>query len=352
MNVIQETTSHEEVVEEIQVPHDDFVQEQQPKKRRKRTSSSYKKAPQAPKRSKSPYICFSTVKHKEIKATMGGDAKVSDVAKKVAEVWRNLTSDEKKHWEEEAERDKQRYQEEKANYTGPWKIPSKRVKKDEGAPKRPMSSFLYYAQKMRPVVKEQNPEKRNTDISKVLGEMWKNCSEEERNIYIQREAAERERYKLAITAWDEKQAEKIADQEKVHIESISMPPDMSAQNSQMQYGQYYDPNYMMGQSQSMNSYMQYPQMQQYSSSYGMYPAQNYGYYSYPQMQQQQQQQHYGMPQNAPPSPPTSHMAPQQQSMHHGQQNMQHVQQPNYMHQNSGYGYSQSGPSDHGYPPLD
>uniref|UniRef100_A0A6U5FYY9 HMG box domain-containing protein n=1 Tax=Corethron hystrix TaxID=216773 RepID=A0A6U5FYY9_9STRA len=330
----------------IQVPTEDFQLE--PKKRRKRTSATYKKAPQAPKRSKSPYICFSTVKHKEIKDTMGPDAKVSDVAKKVAQVWRNLTDEEKKHWELEAEKDKQRYQEEKANYTGPWKIPSKRVKKDEGAPKRPMSSFLYYAQKMRPLVKEQNPEKRNTDISKVLGEMWKNCSEEERNIYVKREAEERERYKLAISAWDEKQAEKIADEEKVHIDT--MPIDMSGQSPQMQYGQYYDPNYMIGQHQSMNPYMQYPQMQQYPPSYGMYPSQNYGYYSYPPMQQQhhhhqqqQQQQHnYGMIPNAPPSPPSSHMPPQSQSM-----------QQNYMHPyNSGY-VPVTGPADHhGYPSHD
>jgi len=331
MNPLTESISHEEGEE--QVPSEDFQLE--PKKRRKRTSSSYKKAPQAPKRSKSPYICFSTVKHKEIKESMGPEAKVSDVAKKVAEIWRSLTDDEKKHWEQEAEKDKQRYQEEKANYTGPWKIPSKRVKKDEGAPKRPMSSFLYYAQKMRPLVKEQNPDKRNTDISKVLGEMWKNCSEEERNVYIQREAEERERYKLAISAWDEKQAEKVADQEKAQVESI--PPDMTGQNNQVQYGQYYDPNYMMGQQQPVNHYAQYPQMQQYQQpSYGMYPTQSYSYYSYPQMQQPT----YGMAPNAPPSPPSSHMPMPNQT--------QSMQQ-NYMHSYSSGYVPATGPVDHGYP---
>ncbi len=47
---------------------------------------------------------------------------------------------------------------------------------------------------------------RNTEISRVLGEMWKKASAEERAPHIEREAAEREKYKVAIAKWREEEA--------------------------------------------------------------------------------------------------------------------------------------------------
>mmetsp|Transcript_52764 Transcript_52764/g.58956 ORF Transcript_52764/g.58956 Transcript_52764/m.58956 type:complete len:80 (+) Transcript_52764:227-466(+) len=67
----------------------------------------YKKAPQAPKRFKSSYMFFSTIKHKEIRTELianiteeGQKIKTTDVAKLVSKAWKALPEDEREKWDE------------------------------------------------------------------------------------------------------------------------------------------------------------------------------------------------------------------------------------------------------------
>ena len=106
-------------------PEDGF----QKRKSRKRDGSTLRKAPQAPKRFKSSYICFFMAKQPEIKEALGEKASVTEVSKRSAEMWRGLPAEERAHWDEVAAKDKQRYMVEKASYTGPWQVPWKRAKK-------------------------------------------------------------------------------------------------------------------------------------------------------------------------------------------------------------------------------
>jgi hypothetical protein len=69
-----------------------------------------------------------------------------------------------------------------------------------------MSAFLFYSQDKRRMIKAENPGMRNTEISRVLGGMWKKATPEERAPHIQREASQREKYKVAIAQWREKEA--------------------------------------------------------------------------------------------------------------------------------------------------
>mmetsp|Transcript_4472 Transcript_4472/g.8510 ORF Transcript_4472/g.8510 Transcript_4472/m.8510 type:complete len:407 (+) Transcript_4472:72-1292(+) len=49
----------------------------------------------------------------------------------------------------------------------------KKTKKDAEAPKRPMTAFLYFSQEKRESVKAKNPNASMGEISKILGDMWK-----------------------------------------------------------------------------------------------------------------------------------------------------------------------------------
>jgi hypothetical protein len=90
---------------------------------------------------------------------------------------------------------------------------------EQEAPKRAMSAFLYFSQMMRPMIKTEYQELKNTgtsrgllaglhvvdielmrpcramvgetDISKVLAERWRNASKEEKHPYIEREKIDR-----------------------------------------------------------------------------------------------------------------------------------------------------------------
>lgn len=224
------------------------------KGKKKRDSTALRKAPQAPKRFKSSYICFFMAKQPEIKAELGEDATVTSISKRSAEMWKHLPPEERAHWDDVAAKDKQRYMNEKATYTGPWQVPWKRVKKDPSgrstsrvfydaglylvswltptfiisllmylltydvAPRRPMSAFLFYSIGKRQQIKEENPQMKNTEISRVLGEMWRSLSEEERRPFVEKEKTEREKYKVAIAEWRKTSRAKQEAQRKAAME--------------------------------------------------------------------------------------------------------------------------------------
>ena len=153
----------------------------------------YRPAP--PKRFKSSYICFSMAMQDTVKAEMGGDPKISEVSKYMAEKWRNLDEAERAKWDEVAKKDRERYETELALFPGPKPKPKQRPKKDPTAPKRPMSAFLAFSQKYRATIRKNDPTVHNRDVSKKLSDMWKNLPEEEKNEFIERESKEREVYK-------------------------------------------------------------------------------------------------------------------------------------------------------------
>ena len=55
--------------------------------KKKRDNSTLRKAPQAPKRFKSSYICFFMAKQPEIKEELGKNATVTEISKRSAEMW-------------------------------------------------------------------------------------------------------------------------------------------------------------------------------------------------------------------------------------------------------------------------
>ena len=162
--------------------------------------------PDAPKRFKSAFIIFSAEKHREIKKKLeeeGRPEKTTDIAKLVSESWKQLSPEDREEWELKAEQDRARYEAEKAQYKGPWKIPAhnKRSTKDPSAPKRPMSAFLAYSNSRRAALKRKNPKATNADLSKMLSKSWKELDPTERAVYMNEEAELRAKYKTDMAAW-------------------------------------------------------------------------------------------------------------------------------------------------------
>jgi len=166
------------------------LEEKKKKPKKKRRNNGAKKPPDAPKRFKSSFIFFSMAKHKEIKEIFarGVNTKVTNITSMVSEAWRTLEPLEKQKFEEMARQDKVRYDIEKRNYVPPpgMSLTSKR-KRDPDAPKRPMSAYLSYANKLRGKVKSENPDCSNGEISKILSNMWKGISDDERKGYKENE---------------------------------------------------------------------------------------------------------------------------------------------------------------------
>jgi hypothetical protein len=73
-----------------------------------------------------------------------------------------------------------------------------------------MSAFLKYSKTRRSIVKHENPDMSNTDVSRLLGEMWRGSSEKERRPYVEQEEGERTIYKRDMAEFNAKQAREDA----------------------------------------------------------------------------------------------------------------------------------------------
>lgn len=148
------------------------------------------------------------------------------MAKLVSEAWKSLEPKDREKWEELAKVDRARYEEERRNYKGPWKVAvSRKAYKDPNAPKRPMSAFLMYSNGRRAAVKKEHPEFSNGEISRLLSEMWRAASDEDRQKYIKEEFELRQKYKKDIAQWrkDEEVKEREREKEKAE-EELNAPP--------------------------------------------------------------------------------------------------------------------------------
>lgn len=174
-----------------------------------------RKAPEAPKRFKSAYICYVIENMSEAKKSQADDVKLTDTIKVLAARWKLLSPEVRDQYKKMAAEDKSRYFSELKEYTGPMRIPNRRQKKPAGAPKRAMSAFLSFSQQKRHEVRAQHPDIKNTDISGILANLWKTCSEEEKAPHIDRELRDREKYHIEMEKWKEEMGLRKSEQEAI-----------------------------------------------------------------------------------------------------------------------------------------
>ena len=66
--------------------------------------------------------------------------------------------------------------------------------KDENAPKRPKSAYMFFAEKKLPEIREEQPELKMTEVFKVIGDSWKDASPEIKSKYSKKADNDKERY--------------------------------------------------------------------------------------------------------------------------------------------------------------
>lgn len=62
--------------------------------------------------------------------------------------------------------------------------------------KRPLNSFMVWAKEKRRVMNKNNPKMRNADISKILGEEWRQMPEKDKQPYVQQAVYLRRQHKI------------------------------------------------------------------------------------------------------------------------------------------------------------
>jgi hypothetical protein len=111
---------------------------------------------------------------------------VKDIRKIVSEMWKNADNQTKEEYKQIAAKAKG-----DAVPAVPG-APAAPVSKPKKKSDKPLSAFMQYTNEVRNKVREENPDMKMPEISKVIGQMWKDLGEEGKKPYFDRYKAEAE----------------------------------------------------------------------------------------------------------------------------------------------------------------
>jgi len=112
---------------------------------------------------------------------------VKDIRKIVSEMWKNVDNETKEKYKQIASKAKG---EAVPAVPGVPAAPEGKPMKKKSD--KPLSAFMQYTNEVRNKVREENPDFKMPEISKVIGQMWKDLGEEGKKPYFDRYKAEAE----------------------------------------------------------------------------------------------------------------------------------------------------------------
>ena len=85
------------------------------------------------------------------------------------------------------------------------KAKKQKEKEDKEAakgPKRGLSAYMYYTADVRPKFKEENPDAKMTDLTKLMAAKWKTLSAEDKVPYEEKAKEDKARYEKEKKEWE------------------------------------------------------------------------------------------------------------------------------------------------------
>lgn len=164
-----------------------------------------KKDPNAPKGAKSSYICFGEEERAKV-IKENPNLSATEIMVELGKRWKALSDKEKKPYEKQAEKDRERFNEAMKSYEPPESEDDgkqeKRRKKDPNAPKNAKSAYIFFGVEKRSTLpKETSPK----DVMSKLGQMWSAMSAAEKKPYEDMSKKDKERYEKEMATYKEKQ---------------------------------------------------------------------------------------------------------------------------------------------------
>lgn len=140
------------------------------KKKTDKRRKKIKKKKLGPKRPSSAYfLYFIAIRQELIEAHPV--AKVPEVAKIASIKWKNMSEEERKPYNDQFKMHWDHY------------LAARDAYKKSLPPKRPSGPFIRFTQDMRPKLTAENPDKNLIEVTKVIGQKWKELTDEERSVY-------------------------------------------------------------------------------------------------------------------------------------------------------------------------
>jgi len=157
------------------------------------------------------------------------EAKMTDMAKIMGDMWKQLGEAAQKKYQDKAAAAKAKYDKamEKYKKTADYAAHQARVqeaklkdskkpfRKDENAPKRPLSAYFIWMNDVgRPKYTKAHPDADSKTILKALGEQWKGLSDKARKSFQDKAEKAKAKYQTALAKYQKTKAYKKYEEEK------------------------------------------------------------------------------------------------------------------------------------------
>lgn len=120
-------------------------------------------------------------------------------------------------YDELAAADKRRYLEEKEDYVPDPSFETtkgSRKKKDPNAPKRALSAYFFFCNDIRQETRDENPNKKITEIATLLAEKWRALPDKKRVKYQKQHEEAKIKYQQQMDVYNSQGA--VEEEEEVH----------------------------------------------------------------------------------------------------------------------------------------
>jgi len=105
---------------------------------------------------------------------------LTEQSRYIADLWKAVTD--KSKYEEQSEKDRERYRAEMSAYTPPYKI------------KRPRSSYAFFMRDMRADIAKQYPDKTPRELMSNVAAAWRNADDSIKSKYVTMAGEDKKRY--------------------------------------------------------------------------------------------------------------------------------------------------------------
>ena len=117
------------------------------------------------KRGPTAYFLFMQEERENVKKELGNEAKITEISSRIGEKWRELSDEQKEEWKEKAKA----------------LAPPKENKTQKPKSTRPKSAFFVFSGEHREQVKKDNPDKDLKMINSILGQMWRDLTDKQKD---------------------------------------------------------------------------------------------------------------------------------------------------------------------------
>ncbi|KAL9655151.1 hypothetical protein ABK040_008927 [Willaertia magna] len=90
----------------------------------------------------------------------------------------------------------------------------KEKKRKSQRPKRPMTSYIFFCQEKREIIKQQHPEMKAVDLMKETAMLWKSLSDEEKLPYQEQAEVMKQKYKVELQEFEKRKIEEEENEER------------------------------------------------------------------------------------------------------------------------------------------